>query len=107
MTPLPTIASIQRGVAREYRVPVRVMREPDSAVARDRQHCRPRQVAITLAVRLTDHSLSRIGHYFGHRDHTTIMYALHAVERRRRKGGREGHKIHNTMRRLTLELVRK
>lgn len=101
-----TIASIQRGVAREYRVPLRIMREPDGIGARMPQHAHPRQVAMALAFRLTDHGFSRIGHYFGGRDHTTVIYALSAVERRRAKGGRAGRKIHNTMRRLTLELVR-
>lgn len=102
-----TIASIQRGVAREYRVPLRIMREPDDFGTRMPSHARPRQVAMALAARLTDHSLCRIGHYFGGRDHSTVFHAIRVVARRRRKGGRSGQKIHNTMRRLTFELVRR
>lgn len=102
-----TIASIQRAVARAYRVPFRIMREPDNLGTRVPNHAHPRQVAMTLAARLTDHSLGRIGYYFGGRDHTTVIFAIAAVERRRRKGGRGGQKINKTMRRLTFELVRR
>lgn len=39
----------------------------------------PRQVAIYLARELTDHSLSDIGHFFGGRDHSTILYGYNKV----------------------------
>lgn len=100
-----TIVSIQRGVAKAYRVPFKVMREPDGIGSRIPRHVRPRQVAMTLAARLTDHSLNRIGHFFGGRDHTTVMHAIRIVEKRRGKGGQAGKKIHNTMRRVTLGLI--
>lgn len=102
-----TIASIQCAVAREYRVPLRTMREPDGPGARMPQHAHPRHVAMTIAALLTDHSLNRIGYYFGGRDHSTVIYATRAVHRSRAKGGRTGQKIHRTMRRVTLELVRR
>lgn len=101
-----TIASIQRAVAREYRVPLRSMREPDGLGARRPERSHPRQVAMAMAALLTGHSLGRIGYYFGERDHSTVIYATRAVHRRRVKGGRTGQKIHKTMRRVTFELVR-
>lgn len=102
-----TIASIQRTVAREYRVPLRSMREPDGLGARKPGRSHPRQVAMAMAALLTEHSLNRIGYYFGGRDHSTVIYATRAVHERRVKGGRAGRKIHKTMRRVTLELVQR
>jgi chromosomal replication initiator protein len=58
---------------------------------------------MVLATRLTEHSYSRIGDFFGGRDHTTVLYACEAVEKRRAKNPN----LHNSMRRLTLELVGK
>ncbi len=40
----------------------------------------PRQVCMFLARRLTSHSLSEIGQYFGKRDHGTVLYAIRKVE---------------------------
>jgi chromosomal replication initiator protein len=50
---------------------------------RDRRRCLlwPRQVAMYLARRLTEHSLPRIGAYFGGFDHSTVLYACGKVER--------------------------
>lgn len=39
----------------------------------------PRQVAVYLSRELTDHSLSDIGHFFGDRDHSTILYGYNKV----------------------------
>ncbi len=43
---------------------------------------RPRQLAMCLAVRLTNHSLTRIGQFFGGRDHTTVIHAINAAQAR-------------------------
>ncbi|MBI4576505.1 MAG: chromosomal replication initiator protein DnaA [Planctomycetes bacterium] len=40
----------------------------------------PRQVAMYLARRMTDLSLTEIGHHFGDRDHTTVMHAVTKLE---------------------------
>ena len=40
----------------------------------------PRQVCMSLARSLTDHSLEEIGGYFGGRDHTTVIAALERVK---------------------------
>ncbi len=39
----------------------------------------PRQVAIYLCRELTDKSLTEIGHFFGGRDHSTVIHAHHKV----------------------------
>jgi chromosomal replication initiator protein len=101
MSQLPRIAEIQKTVAKRYRVPLGSMTAPGTKGGRQRKHAWPRQVAITLAVRLTNHSYVRIGQLFGGRDHSTILYACQAVEKRRAKNP----KLHNSIRRLTLELV--
>lgn len=95
------INDIQNAVARQYRVLPSRMKQPDGQGSRKRRIARARQVAMCLSVQLTDHSLVRIGHYFGGRDHSTVIHACRAVEQRRRKDGR----IHRRLRALTLELA--
>jgi chromosomal replication initiator protein len=102
MTALPRVAEIQQAVAERYRCPIAAMTSPGARGDRKRKHVWPRQVAMTLAVRLTNHSYVRIGQLFGGRDHTTVLYACKAVEMRRKKNPR----LHNSLRRITLELIR-
>jgi chromosomal replication initiator protein len=40
----------------------------------------PRQVAMYASRKLTDCSLTEIGDKFGHRDHTTVIYACDKIE---------------------------
>ena len=94
------VAQIQAIVARECGIPVRSMTRPHGIGSRE--HAKERQLAIALATRLTDHSLVRIGHFFGGRDHTTVIHAVKAVEER----SRTDPAIKETMRRITLELCR-
>jgi chromosomal replication initiator protein len=47
----------------------------------------PRQVAMFLARSLTDLSLEEIGGHFGGRDHSTVVYAIDKLDRRRRVDG--------------------
>ncbi len=42
----------------------------------------PRQVAMYLVRRLTDHSFPEIGEFFGGKDHTTILHAYNKIARR-------------------------
>jgi chromosomal replication initiator protein len=46
---------------------------------RSRSIARPRQVAMSLAKELTNHSLPEIGEAFGGRDHTTVLHACRKV----------------------------
>lgn len=48
---------------------------------RVRSLARPRQMAMTLAKELTDHSLPEIGDAFGGRDHTTVMHACKTIHK--------------------------
>jgi chromosomal replication initiator protein len=66
-----TIESIQKTVAEYYQI-----RANDLLSAkRSRSIARPRQIAMTLAKELTNHSLPEIGNAFGGRDHTTVIHA--------------------------------
>lgn len=103
-SPLPKVAAIKRAVAREYGLTPALLSEP----APHRRTgvnvwpiSRPRQVAMALSTLLTDHSRARIGHFFGGRHPATVRHACEAVARRRRADPA----LHNTMRRLTLELL--
>ena len=97
------VADIQRAVARRYRVPFASMSEPGTRGGRQRRKAWPRQVAMVLATRLTDHSYCRIGQFFGGRDHSTVMYACRAVEKR----SASNPKLRDSLRRVTLELIQK
>lgn len=73
----PPVRRIQLAVAAEFHVPMRAM----TTARRGSSVARPRQVAMYLSQRLTDYSLPQIGRRF-HRDHTTVMHAVRAVEDR-------------------------
>jgi chromosomal replication initiator protein len=100
-----TIASIQRAMAAEYDMTLGDMRQPAPRERDNSNHwgkSRPRQAAMALSVLLTEHSLTRIGHFFGGRDRKTVYHAMKATAKRRRTDP----KLHQAMRRVTLELVR-
>ena len=40
---------------------------------------RPRQLSMSLAKELTNHSLPEIGESFGGRDHTTVLHACRRI----------------------------
>ena len=72
---LVTIENIQKTVAEYYNI-----RTSDLISSkRSRTVARPRQVAMTLAKELTNHSLPEIGEAFGGRDHTTVLYATRKI----------------------------
>jgi chromosomal replication initiator protein len=60
----------------------------------------PRQVGMYLARRVTRMSLEEIGHYFGGRDHSTVLYAIDKVARL----SREDEALRSTLTELLLEL---
>lgn len=99
------VADIKRAVAREYGITPELLSEPWPRGRRrinawDISH--PRQTAMTLAALLTEHSMTRIGQFFGGRDRSTVYHALRAVNQRRSTDP----KLQDTMRRVTLELIR-
>jgi chromosomal replication initiator protein len=48
---------------------------------KNRTQSYPRQVAMYLARKHTSLSLKEIGEAFGHRDHSTVLYAIRQVEK--------------------------
>jgi chromosomal replication initiator protein len=72
----PSIASIQRAVADEYRIPIHYL------IARNRSRpiVRPRQIAMWLCRHVTLASLPEIGRHFD-RDHTTVIHAVDSVDK--------------------------
>ena len=71
-----TIPNIQRVVAEYYNIRVSDL----LSSRRSRAVTRPRQIAMSLAKSLTNHSLPEIGESFGGRDHTTVIHACEKVK---------------------------
>lgn len=76
---LVSIDNIQRSVAEYYKIKMSDM----LSKRRNRSVARPRQVAMSLAKELTNHSLPEIGEAFGGRDHTTVLHACKQVKKLR------------------------
>ena len=79
--PLPSfgmVARIQNLVANSYNIPQDRMR----SASQEREYAWPRQVAMYLARQVTGKSFPVLGREFGNRDHTTVIFAIAAVERR-------------------------
>ena len=74
-----TIENIQKTVADYYKIKVGEM----YSKKRSRNVARPRQVAMSLARELTNHSFPEIGEAFGSRHHTTVMHACDEIEQLR------------------------
>ena len=66
-----TIGNIQRVVSDYYNIKLSDL----LSKRRNRSITRPRQIAMSLAKELTNHSLPEIGEAFGGRDHTTVIHA--------------------------------
>ncbi len=71
-----SIENIQKIVAEYYKIRVADLHSK----RRTRSVARPRQIAMSLAKKLTSHSLPEIGDAFGGRDHTTVLYACRKIE---------------------------
>lgn len=74
-----TIENIQKTVADYYKIKVSEM----YSKKRSRNFARPRQIAMSLARELTNHSFPEIGEAFGSRHHTTVMHACEEIEQLR------------------------
>jgi len=75
---IPTADSIIKEVARCFSLDEAVVRGP----SRSREVSNARQVAIYLVRRMTSLSTPDIGREFGGRDHTTVLHALEAMEKK-------------------------
>ncbi len=71
-----SLENIQKTVADYYKIRVSDIRSKK----RTRNITRPRQIAMSLAKELTNHSLPEIGDAFGGRDHTTVIHACKKVK---------------------------
>ena len=92
-----TIENIQKTVAEYYKI-----RTSDlTSAKRNRTIARPRQIAMSLAKELTNHSLPEIGNAFGGRDHTTVLYAVRKVAELREGDNRVDEDYGNLLRTLT------
>jgi len=79
-----TIGNIQKVVAEYYQLSVKEL----LSQRRSRSVARPRQIAMSLAKELTEHSLPEIGDQFGGRDHTTVLHACRTVKALRETDGK-------------------
>lgn len=71
-----SLQDIRTKVAEYYSI-----RESDLvSKSRKRMFARPRQIAMSLSKKLTNHSLPEIGESFGGRDHTTVIHACSKVQ---------------------------
>lgn len=109
-----TVSRIVERVADEFGVPAWVLTAADGAWGtRQRWAVWPRQAAMALAREIVTtpyyqgggHRISisypEIGKLFGHRDHTTVIYACRAVAKRRKSDSN----LDERLKRLALELL--
>lgn len=75
----PTIQQIIDAVTRYYDVKLSDL----LSKRRNKSIALPRQVGMWLARKHTRYSLEEIGGFFGGRDHTTVMHAIKAINRKR------------------------
>lgn len=72
-----SIESIQRSVCQYFSLPEDILK----AKTRKKEVVLPRQIAMYLSKKLTNHSLKSIGLYFGGRDHSTVIHACQTIEK--------------------------
>ena len=77
---LVTVDNIQKTVAEYYKIKLSDI----LSKRRSRSVARPRQMAMSLAKDLTNHSLPEIGDSFGGRDHTTVLHACRVIKELRK-----------------------
>ncbi len=94
---LVTIDNIQKTVAEYFKIRMADL----LSKRRSRSITRPRQIAMSLAKELTNHSLPEIGDAFGGRDHTTVIHACRKIAELRETELRVGEDYQNLLRTLT------
>ena len=92
-----TIENIQKVVAEYYKIRTSDMLSKN----RSRTVARPRQIAMTLAKELTNHSLPEIGQAFGGKDHTTVLYATRKIQELKESNQRIAEDYKNLLRTLS------
>jgi len=94
---LVTIDNIQKTVAEYFKIRVSDL----LSARRSRSITRPRQIAMSLAKELTNHSLPEIGDAFGGRDHTTVLHACRKITSLRESDTRINDDYINLLRTLS------
>lgn len=94
---LVSITNIQTTVAEYFKIKTSDL----LAKRRNRSVARPRQVAMSLAKELTNHSLPEIGEAFGGRDHTTVLHACRKIKELRETD----HEMREDYKKLTRALT--
>ncbi len=94
---LVTIDNIQKTVADYFKIRVSDL----LSARRSRSITRPRQMAMSLAKELTNHSLPEIGDAFGGRDHTTVLHACRKISSLRESDTRINDDYINLLRSLS------
>jgi len=84
-----TIQQIQDVVTKYYNVRLADLQSKK----RHKSIAFPRQVCMYLTRRQTEYSLEEIGGFFGGRDHTTVMHAVHTVTERMKNDLRIGEQV--------------
>ena len=84
-----TIEGIQRIVAEHFDL------TPELLIGKTRKQeiAVPRQIAMYLAKKLTKSSLKVIGLHFGNRDHSTVIHAVRAVDKKRHQDPTLSHLV--------------
>lgn len=93
---LVTIDNIMATVSKYYNIQLKELRSP----RRNRSLARPRQIAMSLARELTQHSLPEIGAAF-EKDHTTVLHACRTVGKLREEDSRVREDYENLLRQLS------
>ncbi|MBX6420327.1 MAG: chromosomal replication initiator protein DnaA [Nevskia sp.] len=91
-----SLENIKRTVASYYNIRLSDLSSP----RRTRMLARPRQVAMSLAKELTQHSYPEIGQAFG-KDHTTVLHACRKIAELRATDERLDEDYENLLRQLT------
>jgi chromosomal replication initiator protein len=94
---LVSIENIQKTVAEYFKIRLADL----LSKRRSRSIARPRQIAMSLAKELTNHSLPEIGDAFGGRDHTTVLHGCRRVAMLRDTEKRIDDDYRNLLRTLT------
>ena len=94
---LVTIDNIQKTVAEYFKIRVSDL----LSARRSRSITRPRQIAMSLAKELTNHSLPEIGDAFGGRDHTTVLHACRKISSLKESDSRINDDYINLLRSLS------
>ncbi len=94
---LISIENIQKETAEYFGIRTSDLLSPK----RSRSIARPRQLAMTLAKELTNHSLPEIGKSFGGRDHTTVLHANKKIKELIESNARIAEDYNNLLRKLS------